>query len=101
MVNDMLNPFLLHHGRWLTRLPKTGSTVAKRRVIISLPLGLSILRVIRAVYVSGLPAVGPRKMATCRMGVLSGYRRQRARTRQRPHAVLRPVNFSVAKPRRS
>jgi hypothetical protein len=83
------------------RLPKTGSTVAKRRVIISLPLGLSILHFIRAVYVSGLPAVGPRTMATCRTGILSGYRRQRARTVQRPQAVLRPVNFSASKPFRS
>src|SRR5262249_14333 len=58
------------------RLPKTGSTVAKRRVIISLPMGLSILHFIRAVWVSGLPAVGRKRTATCRTGVVSGDRKQ-------------------------
>ena len=68
------------------RLPKTGSTVAQRRIILSLPLRLSSLRFLRAVYGSGLPAVGPSKMATCHTGVWSGDRRQHARTGQRRRA---------------
>src|SRR5437867_104335 len=69
------------------RLPQTGSTVAQRRVILSLPVGLSLLRFLRAVGVAGLPVVGPKRTATCRTGGLSGYRQPRSRTAQRPQAV--------------
>jgi integrase-like protein len=59
------------------RLPKTGSTVAKRAAVICLPSSESILSFIRSVWLSW-PARLPWKKATCRVLVVSGFLRQRS-----------------------
>src|SRR5690242_20141794 len=79
-------------------LPNTGSTVAKRRVIISRPRSESILRFMRSLACSLALACLPTKMATCLMMVRCGWRRHWALNGHFSQSRLAPVNLIALRP---
>lgn len=80
-----------------TQVSNTGSTVAKRRVIISLPFSESIFTFIRSAGVFVLSRF-PWKKEACRVCIFSGVHKHSASRLHGTQSCLAPLNFITAWP---